>query len=247
MSTEPATEPVSDPTALQESIGIEAIENKAAPTATATKKPAPKQRATKKSPVKKRQRVAMKKAAVQKRVAKKATVKKKKSTANKRTTKKAPAKRVAAKKTVVKKSAAKKSTKKKSVARAVTAKKFVAKKRAATKIVAKKPVPSKTEIRPNSNGVNKAQAIRDMAKELGGTPRPRDVIAALAVQGITVVSAQVSMVLKAAGLRSGLTTTVSGQHQPANLGQLFQVKHVADQVGGIEKLRELFGTLRQLL
>ena len=247
MSTEvTATEPISDPTALQESIGIEANENKAAPTATATKKPASKQRATKKSPVKKKQRVA-KKASVQKRVAKKALAKKKKSAAKKRTTKKTPTKRVAAKKTVIKKSVAKKSTKKKSVARAITAKKSVAKKRAVKKTAAKKPAPSKAEVRPNSNGVNKAQAIRDTANELGGQPRPRDVIAALAAQGITVVSEQVSTVLKTAGLRRGLTMTASGLHQPANLSQLFQVKHVADQVGGIEKLRELFGTLLRLL
>ena len=174
-------------------------------------------------------------------------MKKKKSAAKKRMTKKSPTKRVAAKKTVVKKFAAKKSTGKKSVGRAVTAKKSVVKKRAVKKTVAKKPAPSKAEVRPNSINVNKAQAIRETARELGGKPRPRDIIATLANKGITVVSAQVSTLLKTAGLRRELPMTGSGQHQPSNLSQLFQVKHVADQVGGIERLRELFGTLRRLL
>ena len=48
--------------------------------------------------------------------------------------------------------------------------------------------------------ISKAQAIRDAAKGLGGKKvRPKEVIAALAAQGITVSSPQVSATLKAAG------------------------------------------------
>ncbi len=65
--------------------------------------------------------------------------------------------------------------------------------------------------------------------------------------GITVVSAQVSTVLRVAGLRRGRTVTASGQQQPAKLNPLVQVKHVADQVGGIEKLRAVFRPLERLL
>ncbi len=52
-----------------------------------------------------------------------------------------------------------------------------------------------------SGGVNKAQAIRDTAKKLGHKVRPKDIIAALAAEGITVSSPQVSATLKAAGYR----------------------------------------------
>ena len=53
-----------------------------------------------------------------------------------------------------------------------------------------------------ANGtVNKAQAIRDAAKKLGRKVRPKDIIAALAAEGITVSSPQVSATLKAAGYR----------------------------------------------
>jgi hypothetical protein len=247
MSTEPATEAVSDPTAVQEPVAPDITEKKTAPIAAATKKkPAPKKRIAKKPTVKKK-RVA-KKAAVQKRVAKKGPAKKKK--AKKRVTKKAPAKRVAAKKSVAKKAAAKKSTGKKSVARPATAKKSVVKKRAVKKTVAKKSAPSKAEVRPNSNSVSKAQAIRDMAKEIGGMPRPRDIIATLAAKGIQVVSAQVSTVLKAAGLRKNPNTNgASGSEHGHGLNsdQLLQVKTLAEQLGGIEKLRQVLGTLQRLL
>src|SRR6185437_3603354 len=57
----------------------------------------------------------------------------------------------------------------------------------------------------SSNGAsrhgNKAEAIRVAAKSLGRKVRPRDVIAILKEQGITVSSAQVSTTLKAMGMR----------------------------------------------
>jgi hypothetical protein len=203
MTTElAATEPASDQTVVQEPAPLQATEGKPAATPPAAKtKPAPKKRVAKKSPAKnkKKKRVAKKKAAAQKHVAKKASAKKKKSASKKRATQKSPAKRVA-KESVVKKPAVKKRSGKKPAKRAVAAKKSVTK-----KITAKRSVPRKRKTKKQlaSKGTNKAQAIRGTAKELGGKPRPKDVIAALATKGIKVASAQVSTVLKAAGLRRG--------------------------------------------
>ena len=75
----------------------------------------------------------------------------------------------------------------------------------AEKTTVKKSAPTKRKVKkqPASTGTTKAQAIRDTAKELGRKVRPKGIIAALAEKGITVVSAQVSTVLKAAGLRRG--------------------------------------------
>jgi hypothetical protein len=75
----------------------------------------------------------------------------------------------------------------------------------AEKATVKKSAPTKRKVKkqPASTGTTKAQAIRDTAKELGRKVRPKGIIAALAEKGITVVSAQVSTVLKAAGLRRG--------------------------------------------
>ncbi len=53
----------------------------------------------------------------------------------------------------------------------------------------------------NATEMSKAQRIRDVAKTLGRKVRPRDVIAELAKEGITVSSAQVSMTLRSAGYR----------------------------------------------
>ena len=49
--------------------------------------------------------------------------------------------------------------------------------------------------------INKAQRIRDVAKSLGRSVRPRDVIAELAKEGIKVSSPQVSKTLRDAGYR----------------------------------------------
>ena len=190
---------------------------------------------------------------------------KKKPAAKKRVTKKSPAKRVAAKKSAAKKPAAKKRSGKKLATTAATAKKSVAKKSTAKKLVKKKavakkaaPKKRKTKKPPASNGTSKAQSIRDAAKELGKKARPRDIIAALAAEGITVSSALVSMTLKAAGLRRGrrrrkgaamvpIKASGNGQGHTLNLDHLLQVKELAAKIGGTDKLKEVFGALERLI
>lgn len=112
--------------------------------------------------------------------------------------------------------------------------------------------------KPASNGTSKAQSIRDAFKELGKKTRPKDIIAALAEKGITVTSPQVSMTLKAAGLRRGrrrrrvvavLATQKSsgnGKSPPLNVNDLMQVRELATKIGGIDKLKESVAALEKL-
>jgi hypothetical protein len=174
-----------------------------------------------------------------------------KPSAKKATSKKRVAKKSKSKKAAVKKSAAKK----RDVKKPVTAKKSVAKKSVAKKVARKKSKPKK---QPASNGTTKAQSIRDMANELGNKARPRDIIAALAAKGITVTSPQVSLTLKAAGLRRGrrrkkVATAVAaqkssrnGKSQTFNVNDLIQVRKLAAKIGGIEKLKESVAALEKL-
>ena len=181
------------------------------------------------------------------------------------------AKKPRSKKQVVKKPAAKKSAAKKKVARKpVSTKKFASKKKsakkrasnkrvAAAKSVVKKSAPKKRKAKtlPASNKINKAQAIRDVAKELGKKARPKHIIAALAEKGITVVSAQVSTVLKAAGLRRGrrrkkvqgmvAAARPSANGHGFNIDDLVKVKKLANELGGAAKLKELAAALERLI
>jgi hypothetical protein len=125
----------------------------------------------------------------------------------------------------------------------------------AKKTTAKKPSKNK---KPTSNKINKAQSIRDMANELGKKSRPRDIIAALAEKGITVTSPQVSMTLKAAGLRRGrrrkkVAATVTAKKasrndkgQTINVNDLIQVRELAIKLGGMDKLKESLAALEEL-
>ena len=147
------------------------------------------------------------------------------------------------------------------MAKKAAAKKKVGKKRPAKKpvVVAKKAVAKKanrkTKEQPASNGTTKAQSIRDIANELGKKARPKDIIAALAEKGITVTSPQVSMTLKAAGLRRGrrkkkvvaavAARTFTNGHD-FNIDDLMKVKTLANELGGIAKLKELAAALAKL-
>ena len=122
--------------------------------------------------------------------------------------------------------------------------------------MAKTSTAKKRKKAPASNGVTKAQAIRDMGKELGKKARPRDIIAALAAKGISVSSPQVSTTLKAAGMRRGrrkkAKSVVVATNHPSNghgldLAELLQVKKLADQLGGAAKLKELAAALERLM
>ena len=106
-----------------------------------------------------------------------------------------------------------------------------------------------------SNGagqVNKAQRIRDVAKSLGKKVRPKDVIAELAKEGITVSSAQVSTTLRAAGYRRKRRgKKVAAAAQPAsgnglNLDALIAAKALIQKVGGIEMAQEALAAMKKL-
>ena len=121
----------------------------------------------------------------------------------------------------------------------------------AQKSTAKKRKPKK---RTPSTGTSKAQSIRDMAKELGKKARQTDIIAALAAKGIKVASAQVSTVLRAAGLRRRRKVVVtvaarqhSGNGQGLDIHELLQVKKLSEQLGGTKRLKELVVALERLL
>ena len=123
---------------------------------------------------------------------------------------------------------------------------MIAKKKSAPKkSTAKKPIQQNAKI-------NKAQAIRDAAKELGKNARPKDIIAALAAKGITVTSPQVSMTLKAAGLRKGRRkkkATAAGQNGTStslNIDDLIQVKELAIKLGGLDKLKDTISVYEEL-
>ena len=115
--------------------------------------------------------------------------------------------------------------------------------------MAKKRTPRKQSA---SNGTTKAQAIRDTAKEMGKKARPKDIIAVLAAKGITVTSPQVSMTLKAAGLRKGqrkkqqTAAVKNGKSTTLNVADLIQVKEVVIKLGGLERLKETIAVYEEL-
>lgn len=106
----------------------------------------------------------------------------------------------------------------------------------------------------SAEGPTKAQAIRDTIKELGRRARPRDVIAALSDKGITVSSAQVSIVRrqlglkkrrrqKAAPINSGSERSVSGT---ISVSDLIAAKRLADSMGGVKLARKAIEALERL-
>jgi hypothetical protein len=73
---------------------------------------------------------------------------------------------------------------------------------------------------------------------------------------ITVTSPQVSMTLKAAGLRRGrrrrkvaavVRSGSVGNGHALNVDELVQVKRLADQLGGTEKLKKVLDALEKLM
>jgi len=107
----------------------------------------------------------------------------------------------------------------------------------------------------SEEGPSKAQAIRNTIKELGRRARPRDVIAALSEQGITVSSAHVSMVRKSMGLkkrrRKTLEAVTNGGSEEAVAGtvsvsDLIAAKRLADSMGGVKAARKALETLERL-
>ncbi len=99
--------------------------------------------------------------------------------------------------------------------------------------------------------VNKAQRIRDVAKSLGKTVRPRDVIAVLAKEGIKVSSPQVSKTLRHAGYRRkrrGKRGATAGAKATSglNLDSLLAAKALIEKSGSVEAAQEALAALKKL-
>ncbi|HTM52429.1 MAG TPA: hypothetical protein VL175_00280 [Pirellulales bacterium] len=101
---------------------------------------------------------------------------------------------------------------------------------------------------PSANGHSqhgsKATAIRNMFHEMGVNARARDIVAALAGQGITVSAAQVSTLRKSAPRRG--RPSGRGVADSVSLSQLIAAKHLAEQLGGIEAAQRALETLAKL-
>ena len=113
--------------------------------------------------------------------------------------------------------------------------------------------------------MSKADAIRDAIARLGRKARPRDVIADLSEKGVTVTSPQVSGLMKKMGIKrrrrrggrgagegaATATATRGAKRGPRatgglSAGDLLDAKRLADQLGGVEKLKKALDVLEQL-
>jgi arginine repressor len=106
----------------------------------------------------------------------------------------------------------------------------------------------------NTAETSKAQRIRDVAKTLGRKVRPRDVIAELAREGITVSSAQVSSTLRAAGYRrkrrgrkvASVRAAAASSSNGLNLDALIAAKALIAKVGSVEVAEEALRAMKKL-
>lgn len=109
-----------------------------------------------------------------------------------------------------------------------------------------------------SGRASKADAIRRIAQGMGKRLRPRDVIATLAAEGVSVSSAQVGQVLKKMGMRrrprgrkpAGLAAR-SGRPSSANsqsisLEALMAAKKLANELGGVQAAKLAMDALAKL-
>lgn len=103
---------------------------------------------------------------------------------------------------------------------------------------------------------NKAEAIRQAAGSLGKTVRPKDVIAMLAKQGITVSSAQVSTTLKRMGMtkvrrgrKPGAVATAAraaSRSDSISIHDLIAAKKLVTQLGSVEAATQALSALAKL-
>ena len=101
----------------------------------------------------------------------------------------------------------------------------------------------------------KAEAIRAAAKSLGKKVRPRDVIAMLKKQGITVTSAQVSTTLKRMGMKPVRRGSKPGRPAAAvhatrstsiSIDDLIAAKKLVEQLGSLDAASQALSALAKL-
>jgi transposase len=111
--------------------------------------------------------------------------------------------------------------------------------------------PAKSSSGESQAGASKAEQIRQVAAGMGGKVRPRDVIAKLAEQGVTVSSAQVSTVLRAMGMkrrRRGRSpaAAVESVASTLTLDSLLAAKRLVNQLGSVEAAKTAVDALAKL-
>ena len=106
----------------------------------------------------------------------------------------------------------------------------------------------------DSTQPSKAQMIRDAAKELGKSVRPRDIVAKLAEKGVKVASAQVSTVLSKSGYRrkrrskkvASASTAPASSSNGLNVGALVAAKALITKLGSVEAAEQAVNVLKKL-
>ena len=103
---------------------------------------------------------------------------------------------------------------------------------------------------------SRAELIRRTARTLGKPIRPRDIIAALKEEGVTVSSTLVSKTLAAAGFRRRRRRRRAGTSADArqtktaggsfNLEALIAAKSLIEKVGGVENAQAALSALKKL-
>ena len=106
-------------------------------------------------------------------------------------------------------------------------------------------------------GTSKADQIRQVAQGMDKPVRPRDVIASLAGEGVSVSSAQVSGVLRSMGMRrrgrgrrpataESQRATTRSTSEKLSLDNLLAAKRLVNQLGGIEAAKQAVDALARL-
>lgn len=111
----------------------------------------------------------------------------------------------------------------------------------------------------SKNGVfdkgNKAEAIRQAARSIGGKVRPKEVIAMLSAEGIKVSSAQVSTTLKRMGMKrtrrgrkvgAVAAPRAASRSESISLDDLIAAKRLVEKVGGVEAASQALSALAKL-
>jgi hypothetical protein len=103
---------------------------------------------------------------------------------------------------------------------------------------------------------SKAESIREAARRLRKPVRPRDVIAALAEQGMHATRAQVSQVLKSMGMRprgrrvarrtAGANRMPTPASATVSLADLLAAKKLVTQLGSVQAAKEAVDALAKL-
>ena len=113
-----------------------------------------------------------------------------------------------------------------------------------------------THAASNGSAESKAERIRQVAQAMKKPVRPRDVIATLAAEGVTVSSAQVSTTLRAIGMRRrgrGRKPAGAAPSRPMlstsellSLDSLLAAKKLVAQLGSVEAAKSAVDALAKL-